>query len=253
MTVASSTRYDSRSSFSNWGACIDIFAPGSDITSTWSNGGTNTISGTSMATPHVAGAIALYLQAHPDASPAEVASSMTGYASTGLISRLNGSPNLLLNIAFDGETELPSPPPTPPLEKVTYEISDPQRVKHHLLTLTGLAANTTYSCNVYSSDITGDTVSAPLRGSTAAVPDTEAPECVGEPSATGYVDSAQLTWSSSELTTALLNYRPVGAADWLESGTINLSTQDSLLLTGLTPETEYEQQITLTDVAGNSA
>jgi len=253
ITVASSTSADSRSSFSNWGSCIDLFAPGSGITSTWHNGGTHTISGTSMAAPHVAGAIALYLQAHPNSTPAEVAASIKGYAAADKISGLNGSPNLLLNVEFDGETPPPAPPEEPPIEKIIFEISDPQRVKLHLLTLTGLDASTIYSCSVYSSDINGNRVSASLRGTTTDIPDTEAPVCSTEPSVTGFVDSAQISWASNELTTAVVNYRQINSADWLQNGTLDLATQDSLLLTGLLPETEYEQQITLTDVAGNSS
>jgi subtilisin family serine protease len=62
ITVAASGINDSFASFSNRGSCVDIIAPGVDITSAWSNGGTNTISGTSMAAPHVAGAVARYLE-----------------------------------------------------------------------------------------------------------------------------------------------------------------------------------------------
>ncbi len=67
ITVGSTTSSDARSSFSNYGSCLDIFAPGSDITSAWhtSDTATNTISGTSMASPHVAGVAALYLQETP--------------------------------------------------------------------------------------------------------------------------------------------------------------------------------------------
>ncbi len=78
LTVAASDRNDARASFSNRGTCVDLFAPGVDITSDWLNGGINTISGTSMATPHVAGAAALYLAAHPTATPAQVAAGILG-------------------------------------------------------------------------------------------------------------------------------------------------------------------------------
>lgn len=70
LTVGASTATDARASYSNVGTCVDLFAPGTDITSAWLDGGTNTISGTSMATPHVVGVVAQYLQGNPGASPA---------------------------------------------------------------------------------------------------------------------------------------------------------------------------------------
>ena len=111
ITVASSTSSDARSSFSNWGSCVDIFAPGSSITSAWtgSTSATNTISGTSMASPHVAGAAALYLQGNPTASPATVTSALVNNASTGKISDVKGSTNRLLFTNPSGGT---TPPPT---------------------------------------------------------------------------------------------------------------------------------------------
>ncbi len=97
--VGSTTNTDVRSSFSNFGTCVDIFAPGSSITSAWhtSNTATNTISGTSMASPHVAGAAALYLSANTAATPAAVEGWLTNNASTGKLTGINtGSPNRLL-------------------------------------------------------------------------------------------------------------------------------------------------------------
>jgi subtilisin family serine protease len=98
-TVGSTTSSDARSSFSNFGSCVNIFAPGSSITSAWHTGSsaTNTISGTSMASPHVAGAAALYLQRNANASPAQVRSALTNQATTGRLSGIGtGSPNRLL-------------------------------------------------------------------------------------------------------------------------------------------------------------
>jgi serine protease len=116
ITVGSSTRADQRSSFSNFGSCVDIFAPGSDILSTWmtSPSSTNTISGTSMASPHVAGVAALYLASHPQALPQEVASAILAGAVPGKISNVGtGSPNLLLSSLFGVAPE--NPPPVEPL------------------------------------------------------------------------------------------------------------------------------------------
>ena len=118
LTVAASTRDDARASFSNYGRCTDLFAPGRDITSAWiqSDAATNTISGTSMASPHVAGAVALYLSAHRDATPAEVAEAITAGAVQGRISDDQGSPNLLLQSAFATGGAPPPPPPTDPAD-----------------------------------------------------------------------------------------------------------------------------------------
>jgi subtilisin family serine protease len=109
ITVNSSTNTDARSSFSNYGTCTDIFAPGTSITSTWLNNGTNTISGTSMATPHVAGAAALYLSANPAASPQAVRDALVAAGTPGKItSPGTGSPNVLLYTGAGGTD--PEPP-----------------------------------------------------------------------------------------------------------------------------------------------
>jgi aqualysin 1 len=99
ITVGSSTSSDARSSFSNYGSVVDIFAPGSSITSAWytSNTATRTISGTSMAAPHVAGVAARYLQGNPGASPATVRTAIVNDATTNRLSGLpSGTPNRLL-------------------------------------------------------------------------------------------------------------------------------------------------------------
>lgn len=104
-TVAASDDSDTRASFSNYGSCVDIFAPGVSITSAWigSDSDTNTISGTSMASPHVAGAAALLLDEDGTLSPDDVKSLLTNNASTNKISGANGSPNRLLYTLNDGD------------------------------------------------------------------------------------------------------------------------------------------------------
>jgi len=99
ITVGATTSTDARASYSNYGTCLDLFAPGSSITSAWytSNTALNTISGTSMATPHVAGVAALYLQGTTNVLPSTVASALTTNATPNVVtSRGTGSPNRLL-------------------------------------------------------------------------------------------------------------------------------------------------------------
>ena len=146
ITVGSSTSTDARSSFSNYGTALDIFAPGSSITSAWntSDSATNTISGTSMATPHVTGAAALYLAANKTATPAQVSDALTSAATTGLVTNPGtGSPNRLLYVGT-GSTQ----PPGPKFENTAdYTISDNSTVESPI-TVSGVAGNAPSSLSV---------------------------------------------------------------------------------------------------------
>lgn len=120
ITVGATDINDAFAYFSNYGTCVKLNAPGVNITSAWmgSSTATNTISGTSMATPHVAGAAALYLQVNPAATAAQVQSALTGNATPNMITSIGpGTPNLLLYTGFIAAG------PTPPVANFTYSCS----------------------------------------------------------------------------------------------------------------------------------
>src|SRR3954447_21569540 len=103
MTVSATDRTDTKASWANFGSCVDWFAPGVSITSAWytSTTATNTISGTSMATPHTAGVAALYLQTNPGASPATVRGALFNASTKNVVSNPgSGSPNALLFTSY---------------------------------------------------------------------------------------------------------------------------------------------------------
>ena len=119
IVVSATDSQDRKASFANYGTCVDVFAPGVSIQSTWntSDTATSSISGTSMASPHVAGAAAQYLEANGATSPAGVESALNSNATTGkVVSPGSGSPNRLLYNGFitAGGTPTPTPTPTPP-------------------------------------------------------------------------------------------------------------------------------------------
>ncbi|MFI8291403.1 S8 family peptidase [Streptomyces sp. NPDC085614] len=101
ITVGATSNTDAKASWSNYGSVLDLFAPGVSITAGWNTGdsATNTISGTSMATPHVAGAAAVYLAGHPSATPAQVSAALVNGATPNKVtSPGSGSPNRLLRL-----------------------------------------------------------------------------------------------------------------------------------------------------------
>jgi aqualysin 1 len=121
ITVGATTSTDARSSFSNIGSCVDIFAPGSSITSAGisSTTASNVMSGTSMAAPHVAGAVAIYLQGNPNATPAQVKNWIVGNATTNRLSNIgSGSPNRLLYTLVGPST------PTVTLSGATFGVNE---------------------------------------------------------------------------------------------------------------------------------
>ncbi len=126
ITVGSSNTYDRRSSFSNYGTCVDIFAPGTSITSAWNTSDSQYITqnGTSMATPHVVGAAAMLLSADPGLTPQQVRDQLVGNATSDtLINVGDGSPNRLLYIDNTPPVRPPSPSPPPPPTPSDFSIA----------------------------------------------------------------------------------------------------------------------------------
>jgi len=115
LTVGATTSTDARASYSNFGSCVDLFAPGSGIlsASNASTSGSRVLSGTSMASPHVAGAAALLLSGSPNATPQAVSDALTQGATANVVTDVMGSPNRLLNINSGVAPTLPTPTPTP--------------------------------------------------------------------------------------------------------------------------------------------
>lgn len=124
-TVGATTSSDAKASYSNYGDCVNIFAPGSSITSAWhtSNTATNTISGTSMASPHVAGGAALFLEKNPGATAQQVYDAITSNSTKNKVTSSKTTNNhLLYTLGFGGTT----PPPTnqPPVASFTFSVNN---------------------------------------------------------------------------------------------------------------------------------
>ena len=119
LTVGAVSSADAQTSVSNWGSCLDLYAPGQNIISASLSGDANysSGSGTSAAAPHAAGVAALILAGTPDATPAQVAERIVGHATTNVLSGLGvGSPNRLLHVGAAGAAAPPPPAPQPPPE-----------------------------------------------------------------------------------------------------------------------------------------
>ncbi|MGH6690446.1 MAG: Ig-like domain-containing protein, partial [Gammaproteobacteria bacterium] len=172
LTIGATEIDDDEASFSNFGTCVDLLAPGVAITSAWYTGddAQQTLSGTSMATPHVAGAAALYLGTHRGAGPGQVAQALIGLATPNTIdlhpaSRSGGTPNLLLFTEPPGGDRPPVVTILSPLDGATFPTGSVVRFEG---TATDAVEGDLSDRLVWTSSLDGElgrgrTVSAPLR------------------------------------------------------------------------------------------
>jgi subtilisin family serine protease len=218
ISVGATGSSDDFAYFSNYGTCVDINAPGVNITSLWigASGTTNTISGTSMASPHVAGVAALYLQTNPSATPAQVRSALTSNATPNVITGLPAAtPNLLLYEGFIGGTAAPVPPvarfnqtcialtcsfdaaPTTALASATYNwtFGDGSTASGKTASRT-YAASGTYSVTLTVTDANGTSVKT--RAMVVSAPANQSPTAaISAPTAGSFVQGATISFAGS--------------------------------------------------------
>ncbi len=191
ITVNSSTNTDARSSFSNYGSCTDIFAPGSNIVSSWNTNdtATNNISGTSMATPHVAGAAALFLADNPTATPAAVWTGINNASTPGKITNPGNTatPNKLLYSLF-GTSQPGNPSVTNPGNQ-TSTVGSPASLQ---LAATGGTPGYTWSVSGLPAGL-----SASSSGAISGTPTTAGTSSVTATvtDSTGKTGSATFSWT----------------------------------------------------------
>lgn len=176
ITVGATTSTDSRASYSNFGTCLDIFAPGSGITSAWIGGisATNSISGTSMASPHVAGVAAALLSANPTLSPADISSMLRSSATPNVVSSAGtGSPNYLLYLDPAGGA-IVTPPPVEVTAPATPVIGTAVALARRNATVSWTASNnggsaiTSYSVYAYRSGVSTASLAQTVSGNSTS-------------------------------------------------------------------------------------
>ena len=159
LTVGASAKTDARASFSNYGSCLDLFAPGDRIVSAINTGdaATATYSGTSMAAPHVAGAVALYLQGAPSATPAQVNGALLNHSILGVLTGLLGSANRLLKTVTAAEAP-PGTSPAPAVQAGSTRLSlraDSGKIRYGAsVTLRGMLTDATTGAGIAGRTVT---------------------------------------------------------------------------------------------------
>jgi subtilisin family serine protease len=286
---------DSRSGYSNFGTCLDIFAPGSNIVSSWmgSTTATNTISGTYMATPHVAGVAAVLFGRYPTSTPAQIAAMLRTSATPNVVLAAGtGSPNYLLYLDPLGGPIVAPPPPTPvapsaptgititpstgslsvrftagaagtsPITTYKYSLDGgttwatrQSGTTASPIAITGLVNGTTYSVSIRAVSLVSDgTASTPVS---ATLPNAPAIPTIGSASANAG-RSATVRWTlgsngGSAITSHVVTAYLNGSGTAAKTVTVNGATSVTASVTGLTTGGSYTFKVQARNAFGNSA
>jgi subtilisin family serine protease len=295
ITVGSTTSTDARSTFSNTGTCVDIFAPGSSITSAWIGSTTaiSTISGTSMAAPHVAGVAAVLLGRFPSSTTAEVGTMLRTSATPNVVTSAGtGSPNYLLYLDPVGGPIVAPPPPTPsapsaptgiaitpgsgqlsvrftagaagtsPITSYKYSVDGGTNwatrqtgTTASPLVITGLNNGTTYSVSIRAVNLVGD--GAPSTPVSVTIPVAPTAPTIGTATANaGRTATVRWTLGSnggSAITSHVVTAYLNGSGTVARSVTVTGATAVSATVTGLTAGGSYTFKVQARNVIGSSA
>lgn len=241
VTVGATTSTDARASYSNFGNCLDIFAPGSSIKSAWytSSTATNTISGTSMASPHVAGAAALLLGANGALSPTQVRNALVASATPNLVTSAEvGSPNLLLFVDSGSGSTPPTTTVAPTTTTTTTTVAP---------TTTTAAPTTT----IAPTTTTVATTTVPVAPTTIAPSPIPGAFSKSAPvnGATNVSRRPTLTWTASASATS---YQVCISASQTCSSWSNAGTSTSAVVSNLRGRTTYYWQVRALNSSGST-
>jgi subtilisin family serine protease len=294
ITVGATESTDARASYSNFGTCVDIFAPGSSITSAWIGSTTaiNTISGTSMASPHVAGVAAVLMGRFPTSTPAQIATMLRTSATPNVVTSAGtGSPNYLLYLDPLGGPIVAPPPPTPsapsaptgititpgsgqlsvrftagaagtsPITTYKYSVDGGTTwatrqtgTTASPIVITGLANGTTYSVSIRAVNLVGDgATSTPVSVTIPVAPSTPT---IGTATANaGRTATVRWTLGSNgggAITSHVVTAYLNGSGTVARTVTVNGATAVSATVTGLTAGGSYTFKVEARNVIGSS-
>ena len=275
ITVAASDSGDNQAGFSNNGPCVDVYAPGVGITSSTMGGGYASWSGTSMASPHVAGVVALYLAGTPTATPTQIAYALSQDATQGAILGASaGTPNKLLFSMNTLQVQTPPPDTTAPTTPTNLSATSPDSSKANLVWSlstdnvsvagykiirngiqiatassgsyadTNVSVDTAYTYTVRAFDSAGNVSGDSDQVTITILPADFAINSYTVTSKTA--TTATITWTTNYPGGGSVTYNKSGSAPKTVTSTLSNVTNNQVVISGLTRNTNYNFTINAT-------